>query len=348
MPIEPATAINGANGLVATNPTDNDALQQGAQQIRLLKSVLQTVFAGFTGAANITVTEAAINAAVGALANNQLTIPTVGGNPGSLLFKAATGQDVLLYGSNGALQVRAQNTDGTTGLLNTFGVDGTGIASAALAFNAPSLLQSGFLLVPRGIVAMWAGTVGSVPGGWALCDGTNGTPDLRERFILGAGSRAAGGTGGQFSYTAATDTQGAHSHGGATALAGGGVTYTGTTDTQGAHSHSGNTLGHALTVSEIPSHTHALEFGVGSGGGQIFVTPNSGTGTGPSSVATDNTGGGGSHTHGISTDGAHAHAVSVGPTLDHQHSITTDGSHAHNVVVNSTPPFYALAFIMKT
>jgi hypothetical protein len=343
MPIEPATTISGTNGFVATNPTDNDALQQGAQQIRLVKSVLTTTFPNVQ--APITATDAQLNAAAGALVNNQLTIPTVAGNPGSVLLKAPSGKDVLLYGSSGTLQVRAQNTDGTTGLVNTFSVDGAGNAAAALTIGAPSVLQGGYLLVPHGIVCMWSGTVGSVPGGWALCDGTNGTPDLRERFILGAGTRAAGGTGGQFSYTASTDTQGAHSHGGATGLAGS-TTLFGTTDSQGAHSHSGNTAGHQLTIAEMPSHSHLLEYGFGSGGASIFVTPNAGTGTGPAGGA-DSTGGNGSHSHGIVMDGAHAHNVAI-PVGDHQHSIATDGSHAHGVVVNSTPPFYALAFIMKT
>ncbi len=41
---------------------------------------------------------------------------------------------------------------------------------------------------PKGVIVMWYGKVDQVPGGWALCDGTNGTPDLRSRFIVGAGS----------------------------------------------------------------------------------------------------------------------------------------------------------------
>jgi len=40
---------------------------------------------------------------------------------------------------------------------------------------------------------VWSGTAATVPQGWALCDGTNGTPDLRDRFILGAGGAEAPG-----------------------------------------------------------------------------------------------------------------------------------------------------------
>lgn len=42
--------------------------------------------------------------------------------------------------------------------------------------------------IPAGMISLWYGAIGSVPTGWYLCDGSNGTPDLRDRFIVGAGS----------------------------------------------------------------------------------------------------------------------------------------------------------------
>lgn len=39
----------------------------------------------------------------------------------------------------------------------------------------------------RGFITAWQGSIASIPEGWALCDGTQGTPDLRDRFIPGAG-----------------------------------------------------------------------------------------------------------------------------------------------------------------
>jgi len=39
----------------------------------------------------------------------------------------------------------------------------------------------------QGIVAIWSGAIVDIPAGWVLCDGTNGTPDLRDRFVVGAG-----------------------------------------------------------------------------------------------------------------------------------------------------------------
>jgi hypothetical protein len=47
-------------------------------------------------------------------------------------------------------------------------------------------------VLPRGLVCLWSGRVADVPEGWALCDGRNGTPDLRDRFVVGAGQDAGG------------------------------------------------------------------------------------------------------------------------------------------------------------
>jgi len=51
--------------------------------------------------------------------------------------------------------------------------------------------------VPAGCILLWSGSTGSIPATWYLCDGTNGTPDLRNSFIVGAGSSyAVNATGG--------------------------------------------------------------------------------------------------------------------------------------------------------
>ena len=62
--------------------------------------------------------------------------------------------------------------------------------------------------VPAGTIALWSGAASAIPTGWALCDGQNGTPDLRGRFVVGAGGDyAVGDTGG-----AATEELSAYSH----------------------------------------------------------------------------------------------------------------------------------------
>ena len=51
--------------------------------------------------------------------------------------------------------------------------------------------------IPTGMISLWYGSIGSVPLGWYLCDGTNGTPDLRDKFVVGAGSTySVAATGG--------------------------------------------------------------------------------------------------------------------------------------------------------
>jgi len=51
--------------------------------------------------------------------------------------------------------------------------------------------------IPSGGIILWSGSIGSIPAGWVLCNGSNGTPDLRDRFVIGAGSNyAVDATGG--------------------------------------------------------------------------------------------------------------------------------------------------------
>ena len=40
----------------------------------------------------------------------------------------------------------------------------------------------------HGLIALWSGSIASIPTGWVLCDGTHETPDLRDKFIVGAGN----------------------------------------------------------------------------------------------------------------------------------------------------------------
>jgi hypothetical protein len=51
--------------------------------------------------------------------------------------------------------------------------------------------------IPSGLISIWSGAIGAIPSGWFLCDGTNGTPNLLNMFVVGAGSTySVGGTGG--------------------------------------------------------------------------------------------------------------------------------------------------------
>ena len=55
--------------------------------------------------------------------------------------------------------------------------------------------------LPRGMIMLWFGSIGSIPAGWLLCNGSNGTPNLRDKFVVGAGSTyAVGVTGGSATH----------------------------------------------------------------------------------------------------------------------------------------------------
>ena len=154
--------------------------------------------------------------------------------------------------NNAIREVMAQVKDMQAGLDNdTFTVNGNLTVGSTLTANSSvgtagqALLSRGAGLSPEwgaafvtGMIMLWSGSIASVPSGWALCNGSNGTPDLRNRFVVGAGSTyAVNGTGGSadaivVSHThAITDSGHNHSYFGAATNAGfnpayGGIAYT--------------------------------------------------------------------------------------------------------------------------
>lgn len=144
--------------------------------------------------------------------------------------------------------------------------------------------------VPVGAILMWSGSVANIPSGWVLCDGANGTPDLRDRFVLGAGSTyAVGAVGGSADATLV-----AHDHGGVTGLQNANHTHSFTTDAVGDHIHGG--------AGRTASGQHAF---AENGGGYVAPIGN----TTPA--------------------GAHSHSgVTAANNANHAHSIPTAGSSA--------------------
>jgi microcystin-dependent protein len=140
---------------------------------------------------------------------------------------------------------------------------------------------------------MWSGSVATIPTGWVLCNGSNGTPDLRNRFIIGAHSDTAG-----VAYTTITGSN--TQTGGSKDAIVVSHTHTGTTNSDGTHSHTANS---GLTD---------LDQGTFGGGRSSVVT-----------TLTTN------------SAGAHTHSFTTASTGD-------SGTNAN------LPPYYALAFIMKT
>ena len=129
----------------------------------------------------------------------------------------------------GAHPFQIQLTSGQGGTAYNNGVTNNGTSSGTVTIevrqDAPDILyyqctshaNMGGILnivgsgVPTGGIIMWSGA--SVPGGWSLCDGTNSTPDLRDRFIVSSGSvYSIGDTGGVNSVTLTVDQIPAHTH----------------------------------------------------------------------------------------------------------------------------------------
>ena len=87
------------------------------------------------------------------------------------------------------------NTDGTLTFPDTSvqSTAWTGTVAYSSVTGTPTI-PSAF---PSGGIIMWSGSQASIPSGWVLCNGSNGTPDLRDRFVIGAGNNySVGATGG--------------------------------------------------------------------------------------------------------------------------------------------------------
>ena len=172
---------------------------------------------------------------------------------------------------------------------------------ATTAFVAQNAILSGMIL-------MWSGPVASIPLGYFLCNGENGTPNLIDRMIMGAGSTYSPGNTGGYSDGQIVN----HTH-------------TATTASAGTHTHSGSTT-------SAGNHRHT-QF---SSSGTIY-------GSGSQQPA-----GPGSATAYTGDAGAHTHAMALNNAGNHSHSLTTaNPSGGVSVAGRNLPPYYALAFIMK-
>ena len=177
--------------------------------------------------------------------------------------------------------------------------------------------------IPSGIIVMWSGAINAVPSGWKLCDGTNGTPNLRDKFIVGAGTTySVGNTGGSADAVVVS-----HSH---TATS----TFTGSP--LGSHTHS---------ITD-PTHYHLmpgddqLKYANGSLWSNIY------DGTFGYDAGSQPAGGGKIYRTSASATGISINSASAGtPSGSVSTSVTSAGNSATNA---NLPPYYALAYIMKS
>lgn len=98
--------------------------------------------------------------------------------------------------------------------MKTYAGENTLAAFSSIIKNAISAALSGAGGgVPSGCIMIWHGTADTVPDGWAVCDGTNGTPDLRDKFVLCSGpTYAVGATGGEAEHKLTVNEMPIHNH----------------------------------------------------------------------------------------------------------------------------------------
>ena len=148
------------------------------------------------------------------LISTQLDISNQGTGPALKVSQYGLGidKDVALFDAGNEGQALKIDSVGDSHFYKDVNIDGNLTVSG---------VSNSF--IPRGGIIMWSGVI--IPESWSLCDGTNGTPDLRNRFIVSSGSSYNIGTsGGSTTRTLSVSNLPSHNH-------------TGTTNNDGAHHH---------------------------------------------------------------------------------------------------------------
>lgn len=220
-----------------------------------------------------------------------LTGPLAGG--GQTATNLVLGSGCSMEGATEIVNTPIRGTTGTTANELVVPTDGSRATAGGLRLLCAGDVLPVFTI---GMIMAWNASIPDIPAGWQICDGTNGTPDLRNNFVVGAGATyALGNTGGSASGVTG---------------AGGSVA-------------AGVTGSHVLLVTELPSHNHEFWQALGSqasGSGQHFADTTGGaysntiTG-GPDSgqQIIQNTGGGAGHTHTTPAVPTHTHTTTLPP-----------------------------------
>jgi len=200
----PGTIIG--NWTLTTGSNINGITVSGAN---VTSPVANSNYANFSGNsvnstnANVALTANLANYAITVTGNAQPNITSVGtltslSVAGSI--SNATWNGNVIQPANGGIGLTTSPTAGQVPIgtgsgyaLNTI-TAGTGISIT----NAPGVITVSTTIsaFPSGGIIMWSGAIATIPSGWALCNGSNGTPDLRGQFVVGAGGTYAPGASG--------------------------------------------------------------------------------------------------------------------------------------------------------
>lgn len=230
-----------------------------------------------------------------------------GGSVGQLSNTRINGGETVLTPMRGATGV-------TTNQLVVPAAAGPPTIGGAVIYTTANLTQAAVNAVafPVGTILLFHGLIGNIPAGFQACDGTNGTPDMRNKFVVGAGGTyTEGATGGSL----------------APIVSGAGG------------SHTPVITGTALTTAQLPAHRHRIWAYQGAGAVNADGFP-----PGPADAIVGNNGA----TNGYNDLGQDGHQLleDTGSGATHTHTASLVSDHTHAVAVVE-PPYVALFFIMK-
>jgi microcystin-dependent protein len=332
--------ISGITNLSVTNAalqnlTVANASVTGGTVSGLVTLSAATATAANLSTANILITGGYIssltNISVATAQVNSLSVTNITATGGALsgLASLATTNAVVTNLTTGNIQATSGNVSNVTGAnvtLSASAINDSTATTRPLTDRSTRIATTEFVhsVLPAGVIMMWNGTVNTIPTGWNLCDGSNGTPDLRGLFVVGAGGAYnVAATGGSNSVTLSESQMPVHTH-----------TQQGTfaSNTVAAHSHAVSDPGHRHNFIGGNAYgspgTYYVAYAAGAGETVVYNAPGSIT---PSQTGIT-----------LGSAGAHAHTVAIsGATTSAGGTSGTTQAHENR------PPFYALCYIQK-
>lgn len=324
--------------LIPANPTHTDGLNQADSHMRLIKQTLQNTFPGMNGP--VLASPAELNAAGAAFATPG-TVEAVPG-PGGTSFVTLAGipgkADINLANNSDHFFVQILN-DADALIANQLVLDSGG--TMVLQGANPQLVLNQTSISFYGMIVLFSGTIAQIPTGWNLCDGTNGTPNLVDRFVVCAGLSYPVGQGGGIAQQVLSAAQlPAHTHGVNDPGHNHGII-------DPTHSHGLYDAGHSHYLND-PGHNHEMFLQGGPGGGvssgNQFVATSISANTGGTLYSAPNTTGA---TVTGSFTGQQIYGASTGIQSQSAGTGVATQSAGGSGVVENRPPYLALAYIMR-